>query len=220
MIDVEYVEAAIHNGITPRRKLPQGILDIEGWSSARVRYMLNELCSGDDIYYLEIGVWQGSTHIAALWGNNVKDSTAIDNFSESWGDHGHVPDTPETRSKELERFEKHCMQELGYLPTLINTEFLDAAMKLSADIYNIYFYDGDHSPQSQEQALTEFIDTLQDTFVYLVDDWNWGSVRDGTYSGIEKLDLTVVKKWELEADIVGDKDKWWNGIGVFLMTKP
>ena len=225
--DRRQVQKAIDFGLDPDVRLPEEVLSLQGWSSAPVRHFLQKLCSADDVRYLEVGVWKGSTHIAALFDNEVKESMAIDDFSESWGaytsshDFGHVDNADDAiRESELEDFRSNCLSILGEVPPLINAEFLKAAKQLPLDTYNAYFYDGAHSATAQEQALTHFIGSLADVFVFVVDDWNYKAVSIGTHSGIKKCGLKIEEFWELEADVIGDEDKWWNGLGVFILSKP
>ena len=62
------------------------IFGMTGMSSTAQRHLLNNLCSAWNTRYLEIGVWEGSTFVAALAGNeyNVKSSLGIDYWA--WDD--------------------------------------------------------------------------------------------------------------------------------------
>ncbi len=220
----QIVDEAIAFALNPDKPLPEKVLALQGYSSPMVRHLLNKLCSNDRIGYLEVGVWKGSTHIAALYGNDLEKSVAIDNFSETWGFSdegvaGYLPDTALSRRAAERDFRRNCKRLLGRVPWLLTKDFLDAAEVLPLNTFNVYLYDGDHANLSQEQALTEMIDALTDTFVFIVDDWAFEGVRAGTFEGIEECGLQTLATWELEADYVGDVEKWWNGLGIFLLTK-
>jgi hypothetical protein len=59
--------------------------------------------------------------------------------------------------------------------------------------YNIY--DGNRTSDSHYKALEHFLNCLDDNFfIYIVDDWNWEGVREGTRRAIDKLNLTVLYK--------------------------
>jgi hypothetical protein len=49
--------------------------------------------------------------------------------------------------------------------------------------FSVYFYDGDHSVISHEQALTYYYDYLENYFIYICDDWNSPDVQEGTKRG-------------------------------------
>ena len=58
-------------------------------------------------------------------------------------------------------------------------------------------YDGNHTADSHYQALIHYYNCLDDIFVFIVDDWNWKGVRDGTYDSFKKLNLTILFNKEI-----------------------
>ena len=93
--------------------------------------------------------------------------------------------------------------------------------------FNVYLFDGDHSELDHFKALEYYLPVLNDEFIFMVDDWNWPNVRDGTMRAIRELDLIV--EFRHEIFVSGDdlqnmpnhkgKQTWWNGIGIFLLKK-
>ncbi len=89
--------------------------------------------------------------------------------------------------------------------------------------YNIFMYDGYHSYESHYKSLGYFIDSMEDEFILIVDDWNWEGIRLATDNSIRDLNLTTL--WSKEIRLAGnnetgcDREGWWNGIGVFLLKK-
>ena len=61
---------------------------------------------------------------------------------------------------------------------------IDIVTLRSLHKFNIYMYDGNHSETSHYSALNHFLSCLDEVFIYLVDDWNWESVRSGTMQSI------------------------------------
>ena len=43
-----------------------------------------------------------------------------------------------------------------------------------------------HTEKSHFQALNHYLPCLDDEFIYLVDDWNWQRVKDGTNQAIKE----------------------------------
>jgi hypothetical protein len=63
--------------------------------------------------------------------------------------------------------------------------------------FNIYMYDGNHSNESHYKALLHYYHCLDDIFIFIVDDWNWIDVRDGTINSIRKLNLKILYEKEI-----------------------
>ena len=88
-------------------------------------------------------------------------------------------------------------------------------------------YDGDHTNESHFKALLHYYNCLDDTFIFIVDDWNWEETRNGTVESIEKLNLKVL--YEKEIRMTWDNshtphplanNTWWNGIYIAILQKP
>lgn len=208
---IAHVMASIDNANKGFSKVSKEILEIDGMSSAKNRHLLNNLCSLQDTVYLEIGAWKGSTWVSALYQNerSITEAVAIDNWI--WAEFG---------GSEVE-FVKNCER---FLPTINYHYYSSDAFKIRKDHLfrhpvNIYFYDGDHSAVSQELALTYFDEILDDVFILVVDDWNWGEVRSGTFNAFSKLQYHVLFSIELPARYNGDLDNWWNGVFVAVIRK-
>jgi len=85
-------------------------------------------------------------------------------------------------------------------------------------------YDGNHSLESHYKALIHFYNCLDDIFIFIVDDWNWSDVRDGTIQSIHKLNLTILFEKEIRLTMDNSTthlfDGWSNGIYVAILQKP
>ena len=203
----DFVEASIALAIDQVSQLPTSVLALDGMSSGKGRCLLNNLCRRPGTRYLEVGVWAGSTLISALYGNSesVVAAEAIDNFSQFGGPR--------------EVFEQKTREFLGEGRfTLHVNGYREVAPTLQPPV-NVYFYDGEHSAENQRDGLLHFWPCLADEFVFLVDDWNWPCVKQGTYEGIAKSGGRMVKSWELPAAFNGDREQWWNGLFVAVMQK-
>jgi hypothetical protein len=185
-------------------KLTQKALSIEGMSSKKVRNLLNKCVSYPNSKYLEIGVWNGSTLYSALCGNNPEYVVAIDNFSEFNGQ----------KQKFLDN-----MLDINVPFEFIDQDCFNVDKSQFKDKFNVYFYDGKHQDIDQEMALTYYYDVMEDTFIYICDDYNWPYVQSGTKSGIEKCNLKILEQQTLLCDKCGDTDSWWNGIWIALLQK-
>ncbi len=206
---IEHVKHSIALAEQKKSNLSGDALEIRGMSGYKVKHFLNNLCSLPNTSYLEIGCWQGSTLVSALYGNesHINHAVAVDNWAEFGG--------PKVE------FLRNIQKFLN--PGLVHFFEQDCfSMKLENSFpvpVNIYFYDGDHSALSQEKAFTFFNDIFEDIFIAIVDDWNWERVREGTLSGFAKLNYRICFDQAIYTDREGDPDGWWNGIYIAVIKK-
>lgn len=88
-------------------------------------------------------------------------------------------------------------------------------------------YDGNHAKESHYKALVHYYSCLDDIFIFIVDDWNWIDVRDGTYDSFKQLNLSVLYEREIRTtddnthpEWGTEKQKQWhNGIYVAILQK-
>jgi len=174
---IDHLKACFENAQLGRSKCSSEILQINGMSGRRTRHFYNNLLTMPDSRYLEIGTWKGSSVCSAMFQNNAS-VVCIDNWA---GFNGPKDDFFKNFNKfkgnNTARFiEKDCFSiDVSTLPK-----------------FNIYLYDGNHTEDSHYKALTHYIDAMDDTFIYVVDDWNWKAVREGTQKAIKDLDLKIL----------------------------
>lgn len=220
---IEYKDVIIHikdsiikakNG---KSKISQEILDYEGYSGVMTRHFYNNLLNNpfhNDTRYLEIGTWNGSSSISAIYKNKIIDSMFVDNWSQFGG----------TTEKFLEAIQTFGNTKSQY--QFIENDCWKIDLK-KLKKYNVYLFDGDHSELDHYKSLEYFYPVLEDVFIFIVDDWNWPNVRDGTMRAIYHLKFKVLFRheefmsWEDTLDMPNHigKNKWWNGIGIFLLKK-
>lgn len=199
------IAEAVANANVGVTKLPQSLLELEGMSSPRVRILLNELCASEDCHYLEIGAYKGATALAASYGNPGS-FTAIEDFSEF--------DRPRnTLLANLDRWWRHCNLRL------IESDCWMVQPERVKPV-NVFFYDGSHSENEQQQAFTHFDSAFADEFIAVVDDWNASHVRRGTRRAFADLRYTIAEEHTLHSRFNGDADGWWNGVHIARIGKP
>lgn len=193
-------------------KCPKTILSLDGMSGKKTRHFYNNICSLPGTRYIEIGTWRGSTLCSAIYGNVVK-GVAIDNWSYSSVD----------RDAFFTEFSKYSQ---GNNIKVIEKNSWDVVPEDMGMKFNVYMYDGDHERSSHCRALTHFISNMDDTFIYIVDDWNDKRVRDGTFDGIIQCGLTVEYQREIFTSDdnshgvpYGPASDWHNGISIFVLRK-
>lgn len=193
------------NSNTPD-KVTNEIMSIEGMSGATYKRFANRLLSNDIVKnYLEIGVWKGSTSIAALHGNHHRlKYTVIDNFSQFGGP--------------KEEFIKNWKTHNGDEPNLIDEDcFLFDPIKKGISDIDVYFYDGEHGENDHYLALKHYYNSMASSFIFMVDDWSWDQVKNGTNKALKELKLKVHYQQEFGGN--SDGSGWWNGCGIFVLEK-
>ena len=216
VLSVINAEQGISN-IDPNTKEGKEILEYEGYTGTRTRHFYNNICCSErlkNIKYLEIGTWYGSSSISAVYKNKI-DALFIDNWSQFGGD-------PNVFTESISKFsgDSNCYLLEGDCWKMDLNDF-------EVGPFNVYLFDGDHSELDHFKALEYYLPVLNDEFIFMVDDWNWPNVRDGTMRAIRELDLIV--EFRHEIFVSGDdlqnmpnhkgKQTWWNGIGIFLLKK-
>jgi hypothetical protein len=205
------VETAFEKAEKCESKIDAGILQMDGMSGKKTRHFYNNLLNKDNLRYLEIGTWKGSSVCSAMCGNKAT-VTCIDNWSEFGG----------PKSEFLVNFNNYKGQN--------EARFIEQDC-YKVDIsqfpkFNIYMYDGNHTKDSHYRALMHYFDCLDDMFIFVVDDWNGKDVRDGTYESFNKLNLSVLYEKEIRlttdnthTEITLARNTWWNGIYVAILKK-
>ena len=199
---IEFIENAIQKAEAEQSKLTKAAFEAPGFTSPKIRHLLNNLGELPETHYLEIGVHKGATFVATNFKNNPLSSIAVDNWSE-------FAEDGETKKE----FMKHTSELLtpGSYKFYEQDSFSLTKEELPHPV-NFYLYDGCHSYESHLKALTYLYPMLDDTFLFLVDDWNWPDPKRGTRQAIQDLKLKTLFERELDQG-------WWNGLLVSLLKK-
>ena len=205
------VETAFQNAENNISKITNDIINMEGMSGIKTRHFYNNLLNTENARYLEIGTWKGSSVCSAMCGNKAT-VVCIDNWSQFGG----------PKDEFLVNFEKFKGENDA---TFIENDCYKVDVSLLPK-FNIYMYDGDHTNESHYNALLHYYNCLDDVFIFIVDDWNWEKVRNGTTKSIQKLNLKIL--YEKEIRLTWDdshtpqpqaSQTWHNGIYVAILQK-
>jgi hypothetical protein len=207
-----HIELSFQNAENNISKITQDIINMEGMTGINTRHFYNNLLNMPDARYIEIGTWKGSSVCSAMCGNKAE-VVCIDNWSEFGG----------PKYEFLYNFEKFKGEN--------NAKFIENDC-FNVDIsslskFNIYMYDGNHTNESHYNALLHFYNCLDDIFIFIVDDWNWKDVRDGTLRSIAKLNLKNLYSKEIRTTNDDthpawgspEQQRWHNGIYVSILQK-
>jgi len=205
---INALNAAVTKSESEETKIPPEIIAMFTWAGLKTKRFLNALLEMDDARYLEISPWEGSSIFSTLAGNKAN----VTMMYPSNGNETSISD---------------------YLPTykgknnvnLIVNDYFSYDVK-TLPKFNIFMYDADWSEDAQYQALKQYYDNMDNTFIYIADDWNWHSVQKGTIRAIQDLNLTILEEFECLLTPDGShtgmelaKSDWWNGIYVAVLQK-
>ena len=192
---------------------------------------LNHLISSfEKVNYMEIGLYHGSSLLSALSNNEDNLNKIVTNDKWEWGSADYdVFERNITKVLSLYYEKDHKLNsENERIIKLDNTfdvtvvradvwQFADTIMnQWGDDKVDIYFYDGDHSFESQRDALIYFQDCFADEFIYLVDDWKDEGVVKGTHAGIEKIGYEVLFSDNTHNWSINPKSSYGWGGGQFI----
>jgi len=208
---ITLVKNAFLNAENNISKITNEIIAMEGFSGKKTRHFYNNLLNFEDARYLEIGTMNGSSVCSAMYGNSAR-IVCIDNWSEFGNNKDELLHNFELYkgNNNVELIEQDCFQvDVSTLPK-----------------FNIYMYDANNSYESHYNALIHFYDCLDDVFIFIVDDWNWQDVREGTRNSIQQLNLKVLYEkeirltWDNSVTLQPDlSEHWWNGMYVAILQK-
>lgn len=203
----QHIEQSLRNTDKYVSGCDRSVFLLDGMSGKKTRHFYNNICSLPGARYLEIGSWKGSTLCAAL-SNNTIECVAIDS---------HIQQDLRTNVANYIGNNKVRLVEAdswNVLPEELGMKF------------NIYMYDGDHERVSHRKALTHYAPAMDDTFIYIVDDWNDLRVRQGTMEGISQAKLSIDYQREIftsddntHSKVYGKDSDWHNGIAIFVLHK-
>jgi hypothetical protein len=92
--------------------------------------------------------------------------------------------------------------------------------------FNVYLFDGPHQEQDQYDGIKLALPALDDTFILIVDDWNWAGPRNGTLAALSKLGTRVLAGLEIRttddeshAFPSHENSDWHNGYFIAIISK-
>lgn len=209
---IEQIQQAISNAENHVSNLSPEALAVPGFTSIKIRHLMNNL-GRISTSFLEVGSHKGSTYCSAVFNNNHLASTvAIDSFVEFNND--------DPMAELIANVAQFKPSEVPF--KLIKNDWTSVwAKKEMPDVkFDFYFFDGDHSYESQRKSVSHFLDFMANEFIMCVDDYStWEFVKRGTQDGLKDAGVKVLFERELYNGVPGDNWGWHQGLGLFLLQK-
>lgn len=177
-------------------------------SGRKGRHLLNNLAA-QLTPYLEIGTFMGGTLLSAGYRNSGL-ILGVDNFVYDFQQL--LPQPLDPRSTLLSNLAACPEARVSFLEG-------DCFSLPPVPGFQCVFFDGDHTEEAQCQALTVLKSWYTETFIYVVDDWNWPAVRRGTDRGLREGGYEVACSLNLGSYDADAVDAYWNGMGLFVLRK-
>jgi len=205
---IQHIEFSFEKADKYISNINQDIINIDGMTSTKSRHFYNNLLNLDDARYLEIGPWKGSSVCSAMFGNQAS-IICIDNWSEYGG----------PRNEFLINFEKFRGQNKNAV--LIEKDCFSVKIERLPK-FNIYMYDGNYSNENITKSLTYFYHSLDDIFIFIINNWNWENVRNNIKTAIDDLKLIIL--YDKDIRLTLDKQHlssqtWGNGQYIVVLAK-
>lgn len=206
---INHVKASLEAAEYNFSKLSKEVLNLPGDSGVKTRHFLNNLVQMRGAKYLEIGPGGGSLTSSAMYNNNSK-IFCIDNWSGCSKEH-FVENYKKFKGNNYTKLIEQSYQSVDI-------------SKLSK--FNILLYDASLEFNEIYGTLPHFINSMENVFVYIVDDINWRYIQHAAKKSIEDLNLTIL--YEKEILLTNDdthtpmeiaRNTWWNGLYVVVLKK-
>jgi hypothetical protein len=210
MNKIDQIKSAIFEASHRRSRLTPLALSVPALSSLQIRHLMNNLGS-ISTNYLEHGVHKGGLFCSTICNNpNLSFVCAVDNWAS---------DATGVDEAEGQFWENAMMlKPRDTISLIIKKNSFDVAIGEMPVKYDLYLFDADHSEDSQCRALTHFLPSMGDEFIFCVDDYDWEDVRSGTERGIIESGVEILFR-DVWAGNDHDNEGAWNGFAIFLLKK-
>jgi hypothetical protein len=192
-------------------KLSKDVLDLDGVSGRKSRLFYNNLLQLFSSRLLHLGNGDKSIIASALYNNNSK-VFLIDNYNNNQQEIDNLNSIVEKyRGNNYFRF--------------LNDDFRNIESKKLFK-FNIFSFHASIDYDIVRSALSKFIDNMNDTFVVIYNDINWGFIRDAVSKSISDLNLTILFEKEIKLTYNDShtpmdqaRETWWNGQYIAVVRK-
>jgi hypothetical protein len=128
-LNKEWIAASLEQADNERSKISERERDLFGLSSIRLKCLINNLCAGGKVNYLELGVYKGATLISSVFGNDCK-AVGVDNFTyddrepKKWAPEGFIWDNMKSQLEaNIKRYDLHPETKIPGSITIVQSDF-------------------------------------------------------------------------------------------------
>jgi len=213
--------ASLYQAESDKSNLREFDRDLYGTTGRKIKHAINNICGiKDNMTYLELGIYRGSTLIAANFRNNITtyavddftiDPKEADNYKESgWSNPRYAVDDLIARYRKSDK--------LDNVINIFNCEAKKVDLKLIPRKIDIIHYDLDFHHADLESVLRYYLPVFDKYTVLLVSGWNSETTRNSykRFSNSPGIDVELLN--EKLSHTTSDSMHWYNGFSVSLVT--
>jgi hypothetical protein len=223
-----FVTAALELSDNEHSKLSEREKELFGLSSIRLRAFINNVCSKENIKYLEIGVYRGATLLSALYGNKTTKAVGIDNFSyddrepNKYAPKGHIWDNMKSQLEaNIERYKDPNAGVDTNNVTIIQNSFQDVVWE-KGTTFDVCFFDV--TPVNEEvyqQFFDKILPVMSQESILIFSNYSNSQHAEQLDSVIAKNNnkMQVLLKEQRVSAGLSDSTKYYSGILVLYVKK-
>lgn len=209
-----HIDEAIARSLRCEGYIDKEVTEIRGFSTLTMRRLFSNLThfpDGRPVVYTEAGLFGGGSFISAINNNPCITAYGIEDSSQPFGD----PEITAHLKENIAKYYDQADQVMIFWEDFFKMDL--NKIKYDSDIF---FYDAEHSQESQRKAWSHFEDKLSNVALVIVDDYQWEPVWKGSREGIVDIasKRRIVKEWALD-DGVNNSSIWWNGVLLALTER-
>lgn len=230
MVDITegFALAALNLADKEQSKISERERELFGFSSSRLKALLNNLCSPDNTRYLEIGVYKGSTLLSALYGNKTCKAVAVENYKydarepKKWADEGQIWENMKSQlAANISRYAYDTSPVNTENLTLLEADFDKAPLEQYGP-YDVCFFDV--APVTQE-TYSKFFESvlpqLNSKSIVVFSQFSNETSSDDLEKALRDNSDKVTVDWRQQriSSGISDSTKYYSGILVVGLTK-
>ena len=215
------VAGSFHQAELDKSNLREFDRDLYGASGRKIKHAINNICGvKDNLTYLELGAYRGSTLIAANFRNNIT-SYAVDDFTIDEKEANPYKEQGWNNPKQalddlIDRYRKS--DKLDNVINIINSEATKVNLKLLPKKIDIIHYDLENHHANLESILRYYLPVFDKYTLLLVSNWNSTGIRNSykRFSNSPGIEVELLN--EKLSHNTADNTNWYNGFSVSLIT--
>lgn len=214
-----HVEQSIFDAERTKSQIDRLIFGVFGFSSLRMRHLLNNLASKYLDVYLELGTYKGSTLLSACYKNRIT-AFAIDHFKHDpfepgkWNDQG----WPGVKKVLVENLTKSRAGATSSITLLEEDAFTLNLSRINKPV-KLCLYDGMRTAEDIKNFLVRYRPVFHQIFVLVIHNFADKNMQPGIIAGIEEGQYKTHYFKELKSVGFADNVKWYGGLGIFILEK-
>jgi hypothetical protein len=209
---------AFHKAELDKSNLREHERDLYGESSKKIRHTINNICGlKENLAFLELGAYRGSTTIAANYGNKII-SFIVDDFTM---DQKETTTYKETSWNNVKLAFEDITSKYPFKKDIVlfSVEATKVPLELITKKISLIHYDLNEHHTSIGTVIKYYLPVLDNFSILMISNWNSQGLRrnfNSFFEANENIKAELIQ--EKLSTTTGDSDNWYNGFAVFSLT--